>query len=243
MRNWRWLWLVALVLSVSGCIKVDQTLTLEKDGSGTLDIRYGMSEQAIAQLEAMEQMGQAMGETPGADDGMDAETPFDFDFDEAEVRESFESQDIEGVELLAAESETVDGWRYMDLEIAFDNLSALAKTEFFEDSEISLEKDTEGNYVLRQRSGDGGPTGSDGAGDDPMQDQMMQQMAAMFAGMRIANRVIVPTEIIETNATDVDRRTASWVFDIDEDPTVMTKLDHVDMRVVFASDGASLEPF
>jgi hypothetical protein len=54
--------------------------------------------------------------------------------------------------------------------------------------------------------------------------------------------VIVPTEILETNATDVDGRSASWVFDIDEDPSVITKLDHLDMRVVFAADGASIDP-
>lgn len=240
MRRLLWLGIAGLALAVSGCIKIDQTLTLEKDGSGTLEIRYGMSEQAMAQLEAMEQMGQAMSEGAGGESEIETDTPFDFDFDEAEVREDFESQDIEGVELVSATSETADGWRYMNLEVTFDNLAALAKTDFFDDNELSLTKDAEGNYVLSQRS-DEDEIAPDMGGDDAMQEQMMQQMAAMFAGMRLANRVVVPTEIVETNATEVDGRTAAWVYDIDEDPAVLTKLENLNMRVVFSGDGVSLD--
>jgi hypothetical protein len=240
MYRFRWLVIAALALVLTGCIKLDQTLTLEKDGSGTLDVRYGMSEQAIAQLEMMEQMSQSMGEGDGTGIEMDADTPFDFDFDEAQVREDFESQDLEGVELISASSETVDGWRYMELKVKFDSLGALMKTEFFEDSEMSLTKDAEGNYVLSQRSGDGGDTEDASSGDEEMQAQMLEQMSAMFAGMHIANRVVVPSEIVETNATEVDGRTAAWVFDIDEDPSVMTKLENLSMRVVFSSDGVTM---
>jgi hypothetical protein len=240
MYRFRWLVVAALALALTGCIKLDQTLTLEKDGSGTLDVRYGMSEQAIAQLEMMEQMSQSMGEGDGAGIEMDADTPFDFDFDEAQVREDFASQNLEGVELLSASSETVDGWRYMELKIKFDSLDALMKTEFFEDSEMSLAKDAEGNYVLSQRSGDGDDAAGASAGDEEMQAQMLEQMSAMFAGMHIANRIVVPSEIVETNATEVDGRTAAWVYDIDEDPSVMTKLENLSMRVVFSSDGVSM---
>jgi hypothetical protein len=240
MHRFRWLVAAALVLALTGCIKLDQTLTLEKDGSGTLDIRYGMSEQAIAQLEMMEQMSQSMGEGDGAGMQMDTDAPFDFDFDEAQVREEFDSQNLEGVELISASSEAVDGWRYMELKVKFDSLGALMQTEFFEDSDMSLSKDAEGNYVLSQRNGDSDEAQDESAGDEEMQAQMLQQMSAMFAGMHIANRVVVPTEIIETNATEVDGRTAAWVFDIDEDPTMMTKLENLSMRVVFSSDGVSM---
>lgn len=237
MHRFRWLVVAALVLALTGCIKLDQTLTLENDGSGTLDIRYGMSEQAIAQLEMMEQMSQSMGEDGGAGMQMDTDAPFDFDFDEAQLREEFESQGLEGVELLAASSETVDGWRYMQMKVKFDSLGALMQTEFFEDSNMSLSKDAEGNYVLSQRSGDGENAA---AGDEEMQPEMLQQMSAMFAGMHIANRVVVPSKIVETNATEVDGRTAAWVYDIDKDPSIMTQLENLDMRVVFSSDGVSI---
>ena len=70
--------------------------------------------------------------------------------------------------------------------------------------------------------------------------QMMQQMSAMFAGLRIVTSVVVPTKIIDTNATEVEGDKASWVFDIDEDPAVLSKLDNTRMRVVFAGEGLSL---
>jgi hypothetical protein len=65
-------------------------------------------------------------------------------------------------------------------------------------------------------------------------------MSAMFAGMHIANRVVVPSEIVETNATEVDGRTAAWVYDIDKDPSIMTQLENLDMRVVFSGNGVSI---
>lgn len=236
MNTLRWLCIVALVFAVTGCIKVDQTLTLNKDGSGTLDMRYGMSEQAIAQVEAMEKMGQAMQENGGEALDMDAKRPFDLDFDEAKVREEFEAEGLEGVELVSVKSESVDGWRFMEMQLAFDNLTALKQTNYFDDSELSLSKDAEGNYVLTQRSTDNASAGD----TEDMDPQMLEQMGAMFAGMRIANRFVVPTEIVETNATNVDGRSAAWDYDIGEDPAILTKLQNFDMRVVFSSEGASI---
>lgn len=236
MHTLRWLCVLALAFAITGCIKVDQTLTLNKDGSGILDIHYGMSEQAIAQLEAMEKMGQAMAESGGEAIDMDSDAPFDLDFDEAKVREEFESKGLEGVELVSAKSKTADGWRFMELQLSFDNLAALKQTDFFDDSELSLTQDAEGNYVLVQRS-----TDSEAVGEmEDMDPQMLQQMAAMFAGMQIANRFVVPTEIVETNATAVDGRAAAWIYDIEKDPAILMQLQDFNMRVVFSSDGASI---
>jgi hypothetical protein len=236
IRKLRWIGIIALMLAAAGCVKVDQTITLNKDGSGTLDMRYGMSEQTIAQLEAMQQMSQTMGE----DAAMDQDSPFEFD--EAKVREEFEATKPEGVELVALSSETVDGWKFIDMKIAFDDLAALKRTELFEDSDLSLRRDDDGNYVLTQASGPDDMTDMGGAGGDEgaMEQQMIEQMAAMFAGLRLETRVVVPTRIIDTNGTVVDEKTASWVFDIDEDPSVLTKLDAMKLRVVFAGKGLSL---
>ncbi|WP_328987642.1 hypothetical protein [Thiorhodovibrio winogradskyi] len=236
----RWLVALAVVLVLGGCVKVEQTLTLKKDGSGTLDMRYGMSEQTIAQMEAMEKMAESMGQEASEDVG--GETPFDFD--EAEIREQFESDAPEGVELVSLQSESLDGWRYMNLKLAFDDLSALKNTEFFSDGAMSLTKNADGNYVLVQSTGAEDampPTSPDGS--DAATAAMMQQMAAMFAGMRIATTVIAPSEIIESNATDMDGRKASWVFDVDEDPTVLSKLQQMNLRMVFKGKGVEIAEF
>ncbi len=234
----RWVGIAALVLLLAGCIKLDQTLTLNEDGSGTLDLRYGMAEQTIAQLEAMEKMSQ-QGET--ADIEVEEGSPFDFD--EAEIRENFEQDKPEGVELVSVASEVVDGWKYMQMRLSFKDLEALKRTEFFEDSDLSIRRDDDNNYVLLQKTGaDEAGIGDapDGDGDDPMAAAMMEQMAAMFAGLRIANSVVVPSKILESNATSVDGNKATWVFDIDEDPSILSKLNSMDLRMVFAGEGVDL---
>lgn len=230
---------LAIAFALTGCFKIDQTLTLNNDGSGVLEMRYGMSEQAIAQLEAMEKMAEAMGEDDGEAMTMDADTPFDMSFDEAQVREEFEAKGLDGVELLSATSETVDGWRYMQLIIRFDHLAALNQTEFLEDNPLSLTQNADGNYVLTQGDGHGDANGDDT--DSELEAQMLQQMAAMFAGLRIASRVVVPTAIIDTDATEVDGRTAAWIYDIEENPSVLTELQNITMRVVFSGEGVSID--
>ncbi|WP_201243900.1 hypothetical protein [Halochromatium salexigens] len=239
MRTLRLFCVLAVAFALTGCFKIDQTLTLNKDGSGVLDMRYGMSGQALAQLETMEKMAEAMGEDSGKAMEMDADTPFDMNFDEAQVREEFEAKGLDGVELLSATSETIDGWRYMDIKMAFDSLAALQQTDLFESNEVSLARNAEGNYVLTQAGGDANASEDDV--DSEMETQMLQQMATMFAGMRIASRVVVPTEIIETDATEVDGRTAAWIYDIEENPDVLTELQNINMRVVFSGEGVSID--
>jgi len=236
----RWIAVFAAALTLSGCIKVDQTVSINPDGSGTLDMIYGMSEQTIAQLEAMEQMAAGMKE-----EGTEAESDSPLDFDEAEVREKFAQEKPEGVQLLDVSSESRDGWKYMKVKLAFDDLDSLKNTEFFEDSELTLTKNAEGNYVLVQKLGSddmglpGSQTESEGA--QGMDEKAMQAMAAMFAGLRIAMTVAVPGEIIDTNATQVEGNRASWVYDIDKDPQILSKLGgEEELRLVFSGKGLDL---
>ena len=155
--------------------------------------------------------------------------------------------------------------------MAFDDIGALKKTEFFEDSGLGITKNAEGNYILTQKLGSedmGMPSPqaqADSAGGQPggaagvlssspdsaaaagaVEDaefgaQMMEGMAAMFAGLRIAMTVVVPGEVIESNATRVEGNRASWVFDIEDDPQVLNKLQsQEELRVVFAGEGVEL---
>ena len=92
-------------------------------------------------------------------------------------------------------------------------------------------KNAEGNYVLAQRLGSedmgmpgpqAGPDGSEG-----MDEKMMERMAAMFAGLRVAMSFVVPGEIIESNAMQVEGKRASWIYDI--------RLVPVDNSLIFIS--------
>lgn len=222
---------LSAVLALTGCIKVDQTLTLNADGSGTLALRYGMSEQMLAQLKAMEQMAAQ------AEDGLEVEQETPFELDPEQVRADFEADKPDGVELTALRSEVVDGWKYIDLTVTFEDIRALKRTELFEDSQLGIERLNNGNFRITQRGGGDDEMSGDAAGQ-----QLMQQMTAMLAGFRIAQTIVVPGDILDTNATVVDGRSAAWVFDIAEDPNVLRTLNDTDLVVTFAGDGVKLPP-
>lgn len=217
----RWIAFALLLAAIAGCIKVDQTLALNRDGSGTLAIRYGMSEQTIAQIKAMEQMSQQGGE------GIKMEQASPFEFDEAKVREEFAASKPDGVDLEAVTSEVAGGWKFIDLKLRFDDLRALKKIKIFKDSELRIIRDGSGNYRLVQK----GPGSKEvSAGDARMQ----KQAAAMFAGLRIVNTLVLPSEVIATNATKVDGNRVSWIFDLAEDPEAISKLENTELSVTFS---------
>jgi len=233
--------LLALLLVVSvGCIKIDQDLTINKDGSGTMAVRYGMSEQTITQMEAMKEMTKNMPQMEGEEVPED-ENPFDFD--EETIREGFKELEKDGIKLESVKSETKDAWKYMDITFSFKDLNALAETEFFKGSSLSLTKNDEGNYVLVQESGDmtGMNPGGDAEMDPEMQKMMMKQMAPMFAGMRVAMTINTPGKIIETNASEKKGDdSASWIYDVDKDPDCILDMQKSTVRIVFEGKGIDL---
>ena len=56
MKKWIWVLSLVAVVALTGCIKMEQDITLNKDGSGNVKFVYGMSEQTIKQMEAMKEM-------------------------------------------------------------------------------------------------------------------------------------------------------------------------------------------
>ncbi len=226
-----------LVLALTGCIQVEQTLQLASDGSGVLMLRYGMTEETLAQMEAMEQMAKAFG-----NDEEDSTSDLPFEFDEDRVREEFAANQVDGLELRTVRAETVDGWRYMNLEIAFDRLELITEHEFYSDNRLTLQRNAAGHYVLTQYSGDEDSFGLGNSGMelDELEGAILQQMASLFEGMRIVSTVITPSAIIDSNADVVERKRASWIFDIDQDPAVLQRMKTLEMRLVFDGKGVTL---
>lgn len=216
---------VGCLLVGAGCMKVDQTLSIHKDGSAELQVSYGMSEQTVEQMKAMQAMGEKdKGEKPEANP---------FDFDEAKIREQMKPMEKEGVKLLEVKTEKKDGWQFMHLKLAIDSLPNLMKTEFFKDDALTLTRNADGNYVFEQKSGGEG-------NDEQMNEEMMKQMLPMFAGFRAAMTIKTPSDIIETNATEKGDKSASWIYDVDKDPSALMKAQKANMRLVFSGKGLNL---
>jgi hypothetical protein len=216
--------LAGLVLATTGCIKLEQSLTINKDGSAALDVSYGMAEATILQMQQMSQMG---------DPGEKKEDKNDFEFDEAKVKSKLAALEKDGVVVKSVATSVKDGWKYMNIKLEGKSIAALKKTEFL--NEMSLAKDDKGNYVLQMND-----KKDKAAGGDEMNEQMMAQMGPMFAGFRAVMKVKVPGKIVETDAGEKTDDTATWTYDMEKDPKALMKAEKDHAKIVFAAPGVTL---
>lgn len=231
LRRWFGAGLLSLLVGgwSAGCVHVEQTLALRPDGSGTLSLRYGMAESDLAEMESLAR--QQLAEEGLAPDAVT--NPFQFD--EAEVRKDFEAYRELGVTLEAVRSETVAGWKYLDLRIAFKTLAGLGQTEFLSDRQITLKKTGEHRYELVQAA----PPGAD-AGDLEIAPELM---ADMMKGFRAVLRVQLPGSVVESNADEQEAAAAAWIFDVDRDAKALQRAQRLAMRVVFEGPGLELPEY
>ncbi len=227
MRKLMWVLGLGAIVALSGCVKMEQDITLNKDGSGNVKFMYAMSEQMISQMEMMAQMG-AEEDMEVDDDAME--------FDEAKVRKSFEELKDQGITLNSVRSESRGGWKYMHVDFDFQDVAKLGETEAMGESPVIITRNEDGNYVITSTMG-----GEDiGLGDEEMDPAQMQMMMPMLSGMRIAVKINTPTNIISTTAPVKTARSAQWVFDADEDPESIMKMGQTRMEVIFDGRGVSI---
>lgn len=216
----------ALALA-TGCLRVDQDLVLNADGTGRLHVRYGMKQETLRQIEAS---------APSASDAGGAsatKSPF-LRFDEKQVREDFKVYARDGVTLASFRAEEKEGWRYVDLDMRFASLPGLLKTEFLSDRRLTLGRNAAGDYVLEQHP-DNPHVPEKHAEDQAAQDMLREVMK----GFRATMTVTAPGEVIDSNGTATGR-VVSWVFDLEQDPQAMAKAQKLSMRVVFKGTGLQL---
>jgi hypothetical protein len=261
-----WPVLLGLCLLLFGCIEVDETLTLAPDGSGTLEVVYGMPEQIVAQMEAVQAMsertkrrdhgpqaedkGQDTGENTGPNTGQNggqgsAEPPTDpeigLEFDPIELKRAFKRYEPQGVYLESADTETRDGWRFTCLKVHFKNLKGLLDTELFEGRRLSLVRQPNGHYRLSLSDGrgqEGRPP--DGATAAAKSAEREPTTAAMLEGFHVATTVHIPGHILETNAHRRSAASAVWEYDIAKDPTALTRMGEERPYIVFEGEGLRL---
>jgi hypothetical protein len=224
-----------LASTLAGCIKVDQTLILEKDGSGTIDLTYGMSEESISQWQDVAR-NMLDSSNPGSSSPV-----MPFDFSDEDVRNDFKEFEREGVALQSVKTEARDGWKFRRMVIGFKDLASLAKAGFLGDRNISLVKNPQGNYVFTQQVGREGNLPPElaaftGTSADSLFSGMMQ-------GFKAVIRVKTPGRILETNAQEKSERQAGWTFDLERDPEALQKVQEASLRIVFEGKGLDIPAF
>jgi hypothetical protein len=233
-RLTRLAWGLSLVL-LYGCIKVDETLTVAPDGSGTLEMVYGMSEQTIAQMEAMRRMAQQMSLPKGsAEQSGRGSADTGLEFDPEALRQEFKRHESQGVHLESAATEIRNGWRFTHIKVHFELLQGLLDTGIYKERNLSLVKRPDGNYMLALTERHGRDKHTRTAGKA----QMEQVVATMLAGFHVATTVIVPGDILETNAHHHVGRSATWEYDINKDKAAFIRMGEEHPYLIF--DGRDL---
>lgn len=225
---------LALATLLAGCIRVEQVLTLNPDGSGVIDLTYGMSEESVRGFQEMSQDMLA-----GSNGLSGAAMPFDFS--DEDVRNDFKDYEADGVVLQSVDTSVRDGWKYRRLVIRFRDLEGLARSGFLADRRFSLTRDEQGNYVLVQASGGNGDmAGQLSALGGP---EMQEVLNTVMKGFRAVIQIRTPGRILETNAPEKGDRAASWSFDLEKDPQALDKAQAASMRIVFEGKGLKIPEF
>ena len=225
---------VLLLTTLAGCIKVDQTLTLEKDGSGTVDLKYTMSEESISQWQ---DITRNMFDSSSPDSSSQI---MPFDFSDEEIRNDFKEFERDGVALQSVKTESGNGWKSRRMVIGFKDLAGLSKAGFLADRNISLVKNPGGDYVFTQSAGREGNLPPELASLGTSPDSLF---AGMMEGFKAVIRVKTPGRILETNAPEKSERQAGWTYDLERDPEALEKVQMASLRIVFEGKGLDIPVF
>ena len=254
---------LALMFTLVCCFQLEQATTLYPDGSGKIEVLFGMKKELI---ETIRQFGdeeddplaefanprQLLENTEGFVAWSRGEEEVTDEY--VSVRMTGYFEDVSKVKLYNDAEEGEDGEsEEKTLSLAFeystkDGLhTLLMRNEFADDrlDDFGLGEDEE----EVEEEGDGEDDGS----MDEFEAEMMEMMKSMFEGMRFEMSVTVPGEIVEAEGLDIDGRTASFGYDDellfaaleDENSEAAKKMDSLgdaeNLRVVWKSGEVSEE--
>ncbi|MBN1558366.1 MAG: hypothetical protein JW951_09500 [Lentisphaerae bacterium] len=228
---------LVLMTAASGCLDMEQTLTLRRDGSGQLDMEYSIAREAVDRIMAMYRLktdlARAAGEAPA--EGAEPDLPVFLDPDEAGIRAALKPYEPFGITIEALSVDALPARKRVALKLHFDDLAKAAEADFFPEFGFSLFRTREGNYLFFRR---GQTVDTDTLIDfgDPA---TIQMLAPFLAGFRVMIQVFAPGAVLDTNAPRSGRYTATWEFDFDRDPNAFTALQTTDMKILF--DGADAQ--
>ena len=227
---------LGVLLGLSGCLEVDQILTLEKDGSGTI-----VEETVIgAQMVAMMEMGAAQ--------GGGGPNPMAKMYDEEQYKKKAGSYG-EGVEFVKLEKVERNGGKGVKAHYKFADINTVVFEPGSGMDQMgdmappgAAPKEKPESEPLKFKYADGKltitfpdpPEGEEAEVPEGAGNPEMAQMAAMFKDMRMGAKLVVAPGIAKTNASNVEGNTII-LMDVDfgkilENPDGMKVLQKLDMK-------------
>ena len=213
--------LIAVIgLALCGCLQVSHTLSLENDGSGTLEFLYRVPVELVREWEAVYREAEIYGEVVG-------KSPLAFD--EAAVRDAF--KDFDPNELALKELHIAEDKGAMEVRmlVQFHSLEALASANLIDPRSVSLQPSPEETVTLLMRVGDA----------------QFQPMAPIdrASDFSLLLQLELPGDIHETNGQQTGPRSVRWRAQGLHGEQGLLAMSRVAPRVVFRNQGLHIPPF
>lgn len=235
--------LTAIVLPLalalcSGCMKMELTFAIAKNGSGEMDLNYSVTEQSVAQVVSILKLKNQMDAISGNSDAAKEEGRYAEMFlnpSEAALRKEFKKYETNGVTLTSMSVTSQNGKRQVRIKAAFKSLTELQKADFFAEDGFTLKKmDNDTYYFFKDKLARNGK-GITAATDE----DTAQIIRPLMAGMTVDIKIAVPGKIVKSNSASKSFYTAAWHYDIDKDPNALAQIENQQFKIFF--DGAGLD--
>ena len=198
-----------VLFSLSSCFEIESTISVKKDGSGTVSEQVVLGAQMLAMMK--------MGAQEGAEDPLAS-------FNE-EALKAKAAEYGKGVEFVSVKNEEKEGRMFITALYKFDDISTLEYKPgaIMGDGSEPEEEDKEPTIGFDFKDGTltvmvPEPDADDFAlGDAEMSEEEMMMAAPMMAGMKISAKLVFEGGIESTNATYQDENTVILMsMDMDE---------------------------
>ncbi len=238
MKAWRpTLGLVAVV--VCGCIKADPVLELNRDGSGTIELKYSILEKTIEQFRAMHTLREELDKVSGKETALGPSEQYAkvfMDATESGLRGILKKYEANGLTVRKLKIEARNVSREVTLKLEFDDLARLAKCDLFQMYGFNLRIDDDGHYLF-ERPAARKPVPEDKALTDERRVKILREI---LGGFRVAFRAEFPGRVLASNATQRGGRSVMWAFDFNEDPRSFAAIQTGVLQAKFESGGIDL---
>lgn len=185
---------LVIFLALSGCIRYNEKMKLNSDGSGELTFAIGISEEIL-------NMG-------GGQGGFD-------EFNENKIKEDYSKKD--GVKYVGGKTFSKDGNKWIEVTLQFDSVEKLAAASADSSKKgmigkITLQEDPNGNWLFTRNISEK----KEGEQPDSSDAANQNMMNTMFAQYNWEYELTLPSKIISSNALPENinqgANTVKWVY-------------------------------
>lgn len=233
--------LVLGLMAATGCVKIDSTIELAADGSGTWRLQYAMPGYMIRQVEASRALVLEL-DRAGAGKTNSVLAPLDIPFllEKEAVEARLRQVSRDGIKVTRLQTREQGDWRHVDITMKFDHFEDLFDLPFMRGCGVSFRRPGEATCVLTIHP----PSLATSEESLPVMDPGASADATpVLNGLRVVVRVGVPGDIRNSNSTMSDNRRATWQWDFESDSRIVERLARERMTVVFDGTTVRMKEF